>query len=106
MSWTQKTFGELLGPTIKRAVKNYLAGQQVLSETRKIFWMDKKKDCGYSSCKRDTIALENCEWHDGEVERFLKVSCIRGIGEKMVKISGNRSILIKAKVLLSSGVCD
>lgn len=50
--------------------------------------------------------LENCEWHDGEVERFLEVSCIRGIGGKMVKISGNRSILIKEKVLLSSGMCD
>lgn len=50
--------------------------------------------------------LENCERHDGEVERFLKASCIRGIREKMVKISGNRSLLIKEKVLLSSGMCD
>lgn len=41
---------------------------------------------------------ENCECHDGEVEKFPKVSSNRGIRVEMVKISGNRSILMKEKV--------
>lgn len=57
MSWTQKSLGEVLRPTIKRAVQNSWEVKKFYERQGKYFDWAKRIDCGYSSWKRDTGAI-------------------------------------------------
>lgn len=84
MSWTQKSLGEVLGPTIKRAVQNYWEVNKFYQRQGKYFEWGKRIDYGYSSWKRDTIAVLKIV-NGMMVRYFSKFLAIEELGKKWLK---------------------